>query len=186
MRYEDIKILELKEVSLDFDVRKECIEKEYIYKIEADLGELIFEPLQQYKLVYSIAAKLDLEKIRNAMNILVGTHNFYNFTVRNSKMKHEYFRYIRKINDIYLHEELSEDKNIQKIVIGFKGPGFLTYQIRYMVNALKEIGEGNYSIENLAEALNNLEKDPDIGRKPAPAKALFLKNVVFRENERNK
>lgn len=169
---------------MSFDVRKECLEKEYVYKIEANLGDSLWDPLQQYKLVYSVANKLDVDRIRKAADIFKGTHNFYNFTVRNHKMKHETFRYMRTINEIYLEEKISPVNNIQKLSIGFKGPGFLTYQIRYMTNALKEIGEGSYSPEILYEAFNvNSEKETEIGRKPAPGKGLFLKNVIFKNDD---
>lgn len=180
LRYEDIKINDIKEVPLDFDVRKQCLEKEYIYRIEAGLGDSIYHPIQQHKLVYSVSSSLNVIDMKMALNSFLGVHNFYNFTVRNNKLKSEKFRYIRKINEVYL-EENNEERNLQKIIIGFKGHGFLTYQIRYMVSALKDVGEGNYPIQNIAKALDCNENDnPDIGRKAAPAKGLFLKNVIFK------
>lgn len=176
--------MELKEVALSFDVRKECLEKEYVYKIEANMGDSMWNPLQQYKLVDSVANKLDVDRMKKAADILKGTHNFYNFTVRNRKMKHETFRYMRTINEIYFEEKINAINNIQKILIGFKARGFLTYQIRYMTSALKEIGEGIYSPEILYEAFQvDCEKEIEIARKPAPAKGLFLKNVIFKNDD---
>jgi len=172
-------------VSLDFDVRKQCLEKEYVYKIEAGLGDALWNPIQQHKLVYSINSRLDTLEMKKGLQEFLGLHNFYNFTIRNQTIKHETFRFMRNINEIYLVEEKSEkeeEKNIQKIILGFKAKGFLTYQIRYMVNALKDVGEGNYSIENIRNALNVEENhEPEIGRRTAPAKGLFLKNVIFKE-----
>ena len=186
LRHEDIKITELKDVPLDFDVRKNCLEKEYLYRIEADLGDSLYDPIQQHKLVYSIRAKLDCESMLKAMNLFVGTHNFYNFTTRNPSLIDESFRFIRKINEVYLNEEKvlmdsQKERNIQRISLGFKGPGFLTYQIRYMVNAIREIGEGSSTLENIKEALCvEVGKGTEVARKTAPAKGLFLKNVIFK------
>ena len=181
LRYEDIKVEELRKVPITFNVQRQCIEKEYIYRIEAGLGESLWNPIQQHKLVYSVAPKLDVGLMKEAISEFEGIHNFYHFTVRTPEFKFQSRRFIRKINEIYLLEKIEGETGNQSIELGFKAKGFLTYQIRYMVNAIKDVGQGNYPVEAVREALKVREEvtEPEIGRRPAPAKGLFLKNVVF-------
>ena len=186
LRHEDIKINEIKEVSLDFNIKRESLEKEYIYKIEAGVGDgILNNPIQQHKLVYSISPALNINDMRTTLNCFVGTHNFINFTSRNQELRRDSYKYFRKINEVYLKDEIVKNFNeqdIQSIMIGFKGSGFLTYQIRYMITALTNVGAGIWHIGKIQEALKVEEeegKDDKIMKIPAPSKGLFLNNVTF-------
>ncbi len=55
-------------------------QREYVYRVEANLGNVFDFIQQRRKLVWSMKEILDLEKVQAASQVFVGTHDFKHFT----------------------------------------------------------------------------------------------------------
>ena len=110
---------------------------------------------------------LDVKSMKEAIKYFLGEHDFRAF-VTDSKEKENcvrliYYAAIEKRND--------------KILITFRGNGFLRYQIRNMVGILIKVGENKISTEDVERILES--KDRTTGGKTAPAQGLYLTNIEY-------
>ncbi|MHC1636350.1 MAG: tRNA pseudouridine(38-40) synthase TruA [Candidatus Methanospirareceae archaeon] len=130
-----------------FDARRDAISREYRYFLFND--------------------GLDVEKMKEASKLFVGTHNFFNFSYGYSSEKAT----IKRIYAI----DMEERGNF--IVIDVKARSFLRMMVRKIVGALKMVGEG-LKDEVWIEDLLELRLKERI--EAAPAHGLILKDVVYR------
>lgn len=158
----DIYIKSIQIVDEEFHARYDVIKKEYIYKI--NLGE--YEPTQN-NYVYQYNKSLNLDKIKEALPSLKGTHDFRAFT----KIEEEKENYIRTIFEINM--ELSN--NI--LIFHFVGNGFLRYMIRNIVGTLINVGEGKIKPNQIKDIIESCDRKK-AGLK-APACGLYLNNVYY-------
>ncbi|CAD5220064.1 unnamed protein product [Bursaphelenchus okinawaensis] len=131
-----IRILGWAPCDRDFNARFNCTERVYNY---------IF-PKNNF----------DIEKMREASKLLVGSHDFRNFCrIDNNKARLE-TTYVREIFDIQLDELRSEESdNVYKIYqLKVKGSGFLWHMIRCIVGVLFEIGGSGEDIEVINQLLD--------------------------------
>ena len=159
---EDIYIKKIEEVDDSFHARFNVIEKRYLYKI--NMGE--YNPIER-NYVYQLNKTLDIVKIKEAKDYLIGTHNFKAFT-KTDITKEDY---IRTIYDIKTHEK----DNI--LSFEFIGSGFLRYMVRNMVGTLIEIGENKLKPTDILNILES--EDRKTAGKTAPAVGLYLKDVKY-------
>ena len=158
----DIYIKDIEEVNDDFHARFDVVKKEYIYQI--NIGE--YNPID-VNYIYQYNNFLDIEKIKKALSLLEGEHDFSSFT----KMVDEKETYVRTIYTT----EISMDNNI--IIIKFVGNGFLRYMVRNMVGLLIEIGSNK---KEPTEVLRLFEvKDRKEAGLTAPPNGLYLNNVYY-------
>lgn len=160
---DDIHVIETKIVEDDFHARYNVKTKEYQYII--NVGE--YNPLER-NYVFQYNYQLNLEAMADAIKVFVGKHDFRAF-VTDSKEKENCVRTI-----FYAAIEQKYDK----IVITFKGDGFLRYQIRNMVGILIKVGENKLSTKDVEKILES--KDRTTGGKTAPAEGLYLTNVEYK------
>lgn len=160
---DDIALLLLKNASERFHARYNIVSKTYLYRINNSQIKNVFDR----KYVHNINEKLDLEKMRQCSEVLIGTHDFQSFTTLKSKTKST----VRTINYINMEEK---DNTIE---IEVNGNGFLWNMVRIILGTLIEAGEGKLStedVENILSAKKRAEAGPMV-----PAKALFLKDVEY-------
>ncbi|MGL4730786.1 MAG: tRNA pseudouridine(38-40) synthase TruA [Clostridium sp.] len=160
---EDIVVKELVEVDERFHSRYNAKAKTYVYKINNCKFRNVFDR----KYVYHIDEKLDLEAMKRASEVLVGTHDFQSFTTLKSKKKST----VRTINYINIIEENDY------IEIEVNGEGFLWNMVRIIVGTLLAVGKGNLKyieVEKILEMKKRQEAGPI-----AQAKGLFLRNVEY-------
>ncbi len=160
---EDIKVTCAKEVEMRFHARLCAVGKTYIYNIDNSSKANVF--LRKY--TEHIEKPLNLDKMKQASKLFVGTHDFFGFCDMKSKKKSS----VRTINCINF------SVNNQIISIEFDGNGFLYHMVRRICAALIEIGLENMEIEDLYEYFteNNSRKFEFL----APAKGLTLKEVRY-------
>src|SRR5699024_2319868 len=79
----DIAVTEVKEASERFHSRLNVVGKRYIYRVWNSTEHNVFE--RNY--VYPFVGNLNLEKMRKAAEILMGTHDFQSFCGRKMKKK---------------------------------------------------------------------------------------------------
>lgn len=134
------------EVPLDFDARRDAVSRHYRYVMSGEGYEI--------------------SKIREASKLLVGTHDFENFSRTNGEKST--IRTIEMIN-------ARVDGDLTKIDV--VGNSFLWNMVRKIVTALSMIGRGVRDNDWLLQMLN-----PDIyeeGIEPAPAYGLTLLKVNY-------
>ena len=159
---DDIYVIETKIVNDDFHARYNVKSKEYKYYI--NLGE--YNPLER-NYVFQYNNTLNAEKMNEAIKVFLGTHDFRAF-VTESKEKENCVRTIT---------EAKVEQNNNKLVITFKGDGFLRYQVRNMVGILIRVGENKISTEDVEKILES--KDRTTTGKTAPPEGLYLSEVTY-------
>lgn len=161
----DIYVKKVEIVSDSFHARFDVKSKEYIYKI--NIGE--YNPLQtNYVLQYN--NKLNIDKMKEALKYIEGTHNFKSFTKTTPEII-DYRRTILK-TDVNLD---ANDNNI--VIISIVGTGFMRYMVRNIVGFLIDVGSGKKEPESVI-AILKLE-DRCASSKTAPACGLYLKDIFY-------
>ncbi|MBC5627109.1 tRNA pseudouridine(38-40) synthase TruA [Clostridium sp. NSJ-49] len=161
---EDIVIKDMMNCSERFHSRLNTISKTYKYTIDNNDFCNVF--MKNYS--YHIEEKLDVNKMIEASEVLIGTHDFRSFTSLKAKNGKSTIRTINYIN-------INEKDNI--ITITINGNGFLLNMVRIIVGTLIEVGKGNLSIENMRSILE--EKDRSKAGEKAPAKGLCMLKVEY-------
>ena len=159
---DDIHVIETHIVPNDFHARYFVKSKEYKYYI--NLGEYN-PPERNYVFQYNYT--LNVDKMKDAIQVFLGTHDFRAF-VTESKEKENCVRTINYVN-------VEQENN--KLIITFRGDGFLRYQVRNMVGILIRVGENKISTEDVERIL--MSKDRTTTGKTAPPEGLYLTNVSY-------
>jgi tRNA pseudouridine38-40 synthase len=110
----------------------------------------------------------DISKIREASKLLIGTHDFENFSKTNGEK-----------STVRTVERINTRVDGKLIKIDVIGTSFLWNMVRKIVTALAMIGKGTRDNDWLLQML-----DPDIyeeGIEPAPAYGLTLMKVNYRD-----
>ena len=160
---EDIVVKEVSEVDERFHARYNVKSKTYRYTVNNKPLRNVFNR----KYTYHLEDKLDLEAMRAAAEVLMGTHDFQSFTTLKASDKST----IRTINLI----DIEEKEGL--IAIEVNANDFLWHMPRLIIGALLEIGVGELSIEELTLRLEACKK-PE--RAPmAKPKGLCLQEVYY-------
>lgn len=160
---EDIAVTEVREASPRFHARYNALGKTYCYTCyDGDV-----KPVFDRKYCTCLEEKPDMELMRRAAEVLKGTHDFRNFCV-NPKMKKSTVRCVDRI------EIEREGKYIRFI---FHGNGFLQNMVRIMVGTILEVGCGRMTAGQVAEALENPDRQK--AGPTAPAQGLCLVSVDY-------
>ena len=159
---DDIHVISTEIVNKDFHARYNVKEKEYKYII--NVGE--YNPLER-NYVYQYNYELNVNNMKKAIKYFEGEHDFRSFVTDNKEKEN----CVRKIN--YTNIELKDNK----IIITFRGNGFLRYQVRNMVGLLIKIGENKISPDSVDKIIES--KDRTKASKTAPAEGLYLTKVIY-------
>lgn len=163
---EDIAVLSAESMPSSFHPTLDCIGKEYRYFICLGPVQLPKNRFYSWHVPYS----LDFGKIRQAMPMLIGKHDFSAFC--NIKKNARYNDYVRDIQ--YLELEQPED---DRLFFRICGNHFLYKMVRNIVGTLVDIGRGKLDLERLPEILSSKNR-PEAGV-TAPAHGLFLYKVFY-------
>lgn len=159
---EDIAVLVVKEVPIRFHSRLNAQSKTYRYRIWNSKRPPVFER----KTVFWCKEPLDIEKMKKASALLLGSHDFKNFS--SSKGKKTTIRTIYRV-DIFCKGE--------EVQIVYHGNGFLYHMVRILTGTLVEVGEGKRTVDSITEIFN--AKNRDEAGFTAPAKGLALMEVFY-------
>ena len=102
--------------------------------------------------------ELDVVRMRQAVEKLVGEHDFKGFCTKASRKKST----VRNLYDI----TITEDEN--RIYLTFYGSGFLYNMVRILTGTLVEIGMGERTAESIDEVF--AKKERALAGVTAPAK----------------
>ena len=158
-----ISILNLKKRNKNFHARHSAKKRLYEYIICNRAGNLTINKNRSWL----IKKKLDIKKMKKAINYLRGTHNFSAFRSSSCSAKNP----IRTINKVNI------EKKGDKIIMKFESKSFLQKQVRSMVGCLKYVGENKWKPEKIKNVINL--KKRKLCAPPAPPEGLYLKNVFY-------
>jgi len=164
---EDISVKCCHKVSDDFDPRRNAVSRHYRYSLLLDKSR---SPLTR-KYLHRISNDIDLDLMKSASKIMLGTHDFKFFTTAS---KGQFLSTIRTIISIDIN---LNDKIIHVDVVG---NAFLTSQVRRMVAVLVEIGQGKL-FESDLENMLNLETEQKKSVTTLPPQGLCLVEVKYDE-----
>ena len=132
---EDIGIYSCRDVSERFHARLNAKSKTYRYRLWNSDTPCVFD--RRYVTVFS--EQLDLERMRQAAELLLGTHDFSAFCA-NKRMKKSTVRCIHSIKIDRIGEEIQ---------FTIEGNGFLHNMVRILVGTLVEVGLGDRTADSV-------------------------------------
>ncbi len=161
---QDIAVKEAHRVRADFDPRRDAISRLYRYTL---LVSKVRSPMWRH---WSHRARsfLDLDSMREAASLMVGTRDFANF---GGPMENPDSSTIRRIYRI----DLNPDGVF--IHIEVEGNAFLPRQVRRMAGALVDVGAGRLKIEDIRKQISRAEDAP-VARS-LPPQGLCLVRVKY-------
>ena len=160
---EDIRIQKSEEVEADFHPRYIKSQKTYEYRI---LNRRFPIPTERFYSHFTYIP-LDIKKMREAAEYLVGEHDFKSFCGTGAQVKTT----VRTIKEIQI------EKNGDRITIRITGEGFLYNMVRIIAGTLMDIGGGLYPPEKMKEILE--AKDRKKAGPTAPARGLTLMEIQY-------
>ena len=161
--YPHIYVSDIEIVDESFHSRKSAKGKEYHYIV--DIGE--YDPLQNNYVLYH-HNRIDIEKIKQAMTYIVGTHDFKSLS-KNKELKTT----TRTIKSFELIVEGT------RLTFKIVGNGFMYNMVRIIVALMLKVGEGKLEVEDVQRiiAAKNRKLVPWV----APARGLYLMKVFYEE-----
>ena len=162
---EDIVVQDSCQVPEDFHPRFSKSVKTYEYRI---LNRKFRLPLER-NTSYFYHYPLDVAKMQQAADYLVGEHDFTSFSSVHAQTK----TFVRTIYS------LDVDKNGDMISIRITGNGFLYNMVRIIAGTLIQVGAGMIEPSRMEEILAG--KDRDLAGPTAPAHGLTMLGIVYQE-----
>ncbi len=160
----DIRVLNSKKVSNDFNARYFAKEKTYVYSTYYGETE---NPLKSRYKAY-LSKPLDVEKILQACKLLEGTHDFKCFLASGSSVKDT-------VRTIYSIKIIKKGKDVD---IKVSGNGFLYNMVRIIAGTLIGVSYGSISLDDIKTALKT--GDRKLVGKTMPPQGLCLLSVSYK------
>ncbi len=162
--HQDVSILQCAQVADDFHARFSATSRHYLYRISNRRAPLTF---QRDMVWHAGGYTLNAEKMHEAGQLLVGTHDFTTFrsamaTNQNPTRTLDYLHITEAGDEIHLR-------------CGAKS--FLHNQVRYMTGALLRVGYGKWNATHIQRCLD--AKDRNKGGPLAPPHGLYLTEVRY-------
>lgn len=158
----DIAVIEIDAMPERFHASLNATSKVYLYRMAINEIPSVFER----KYIYHSFKKPDVAVMKQAAQLLIGKHDFKNFsTVKKNKSTE------KEIFDIDIYDDGSE------IQITIEGNDFLHNMVRMILGTLIDIGLGNRKkeeIEDIFAGENGL-----VSSAPVDPKGLFLQEVRY-------
>lgn len=164
---EDIAVASVEQVTEDFHARYLVVEKTYQFKV--DIGKPRSPFRRHYASYYPYP--LDLERIRQALPDLLGTHDFTSFCASGSSVEDK----VRTIHEASMVVNEAGDQ----LTFTFRGDGFLYKMIRILVGTLLKIGNGRLPVDSIPAIIAG--KDRNLAGPTAHPEGLYLAQVCYED-----
>ncbi len=161
--YDKLAVTQVEEVPSKFHSRYDAVSKTYEFLIDTREKANVFT--RQYSV--SVPEKLDLYKMKQAAEYLIGEHDFAGFSTDKRKDKNT----VRKIYEI----EIFFTGSMLHIIMN--GNGFLYNMVRIIVGTLIEVGIGKRQPESILDIIET--KDRQLAGPTMSSQGLFLKQVFY-------
>jgi len=168
---DDIRVIESSLSDEEFFPTIHAKSKEYHYRFTCKRGFTAF----QNDLIHNHPFDLDLEKMREACQLLVGQHDFTNYFCEGTEVSSN----VRTIFECGIlevpqgHWGMLPPHHVFRIV----GDGFLKQMVRLLMGALWNVGRGKITIEQFKSSLSS-EKVARLGP-VAPPHGLYMVRVNY-------
>ena len=163
LRPDPIAVLDCKKVAGDFDARFSALKRQYLYRIVDRRTPLALDRDRAWQ----VPRRLDTRSMNVAAKALVGNHDFTTFRSVQCQAK----------SPVKTLDRLDVKRQRGIIHIEAEARSFLHNQVRSMVGALKLVGEGKWTVEDVATALE--ARDRAACAPVAPACGLYLMKVDY-------
>lgn len=161
---DDISILKAEHVPAGFHSRYSAKSKTYEYRIWNKREKNIF--LRHY--TWHVRETLEIEKMKQCLNLLMGRHDFSSFKSTGSDNKDP-------VRDMIRAEISHNEEGFVTFV--FEADGFLRHMVRNIVGTIMDVGTGKTGLNEFREIFSSLDRKK-AGFK-APPQGLFLTMVNY-------
>ncbi|SOC39080.1 tRNA pseudouridine(38-40) synthase TruA [Ureibacillus acetophenoni] len=160
----DIRILNVEEVPSDFHARFSVKGKRYRYIWSC---EQVQSPFRRHYTVDTKGVKPNIEKMKDAAQYIIGTHDFTCFCAANTSVVDK----VRTVHslDLKWHED--------ELHMTIEGNGFLYNMVRIIAGTLWEVGIEKRDPNQLKEIIASMDRGN--AGKTAPPHGLFLEKVFY-------
>jgi tRNA pseudouridine38-40 synthase len=158
-----VAVLAAERASDEFHARFSGIRRHYVYRIINRRPRLALEEGRAWHVI----DKLDVKKMQQAANLLVGTHDFSSFRDTQCQAKSP----IKTLEQLEVHDMGGEIRIITS------ARSFLHHQVRIMTGTLALVGKGKWSLRDIQQALE--ARDRKAGGLTAPPDGLYLTRVDY-------
>jgi tRNA pseudouridine38-40 synthase len=168
---DDIRVIDVAEAAPDFHARFHARSKTYRYELRTATVSSPFDRAYSWH----VPERLDVEAMRRAAAMLIGTHDFAAFQSTGTELSST----VRTISRSEISGAGSALPGPPEGVLTYdvSGNGFLRHMVRAIVGTLVEIGRGWRPVSNMADLVAGGAR-ADAGA-TAPARGLFLVRVDY-------
>jgi len=163
LKPEPIVVLDCEQVDDEFDARFSATARHYRYRILSRRAPATIEAHR----VWWVPVPLDITAMQDAAPVLVGRHDFTTFRAAGCQAK----------SPVKTLDRLNVTQHDDEIWIAASARSFLHHQVRSLAGALKEVGAGKWSRQDLADAL--AASDRKRCAPVAPAAGLYFMRVYY-------
>lgn len=164
---DDIDVIRVEQVADEFHARYAKHSKTYEFLV--DIGRPKNPMMRHYATHYPYV--VDLSLMQQAIQDLVGTHDFTGFTASGTSVENK----VRTIS----HASVNLDEQRQFLVFTFTGNGFLYKQVRNMVGTLLKIGNGRFPVSQVQHILTSQNRQ--LAGPTAGPNGLYLKEIIYED-----
>jgi len=161
----DINILNVEQATAKFHARHDAMARSYIYMISTR-RTAFGKPY-----VWWVKDTLDVERMREAANLMTGFRDFKSFTDKDAETTST------KVELMWTDIHTTPDF----IAIHITGSHFLWKMVRRMVGVLVEVGKGKLSPQQVSSFFNQRSDIP--AKLTAPGSGLFLERVYYNHDQ---
>ena len=165
-----IVVLNAESVSDDFHARFSCTRRAYEYRIINRRARLTLDLERAWR----VAQRLDAEAMHDAAQVFCGKHDFTTFRAAACQ----------SASPVKTVDEISVSRNEDLVFIRCAARSFLHHQIRSFAGTLVEVGRGNWTAQDVKDALN--AKDRTRCAAVAPPDGLYFIRAEYEGVEENK
>lgn len=158
-----VAIKSIERVSDDFHARFSAKQRSYIYQIQNTRWPAVLNVNR----VWQYGLSLDVEKMEQAAQLLVGKHDFSTFRDSQCQAKSP----IKTLDEIHLWREKD------MIYMRVSARSFLHHQVRNIIGTLTLVGEGKWTLDDFRQALEACDRTK--GGPTAPAAGLYFEKVIY-------
>jgi tRNA pseudouridine38-40 synthase len=163
LRPQPVAVLKAEPAAADFDARFSAIKRHYLYRIVNRRADLTLDQ----NLAWRVPRSLDCDVMHTAAQKLIGKHDFTTFRSTECQAKSP-----EKTLD-----RLEVTRDGDEVRVTASARSFLQHQVRSMVGSLVHVGEGKWSMGDLADALT--ARDRTRCGQVAPPHGLYLVRVDY-------
>jgi tRNA pseudouridine38-40 synthase len=163
LRPQPVAVLKAELVAPDFDARFAAVRRHYLYRIVNRRADLTLDQNRAWR----VPRPLDCAAMHKAAQQLIGKHDFTTFRSTECQAK----------SPLKTLDRLDVIRDGDEVRIAASARSFLQHQVRSMVGSLVHVGEGKWSIRDLADAL--VARDRTRCGQVAPPHGLYLVRVDY-------